>query len=213
VEQGRNLAKWIPGARFVEGQADYHFPWDGRNLWWLDEVIAFLTEGRAQSVATNRILATVVFTDIVGSTEAAARQGDRQWTELLEAHERMAREVVSRFGGEVIKTTGDGLLAIFDSPSRAVAAAHALGDASAGLGLKIRAGVHTGEIERRSTDLGGIGVHIGARVMDAARDGEVWVSGTVRALTTGSGLSFEFEGKHVLKGVAGEWDLYSSPAR
>ena len=213
VEQGRNLAKWIPGARFVEGQADYHFPWDGRNLWWLDEVIAFLIEGRAQSVATNRILATVVFTDIVGSTEAAARQGDRQWTELLEAHERMAREVVSRFGGEVIKTTGDGLLAIFDSPSRAVAAAHALGDASASLGLKIRAGVHTGEIERRSTDLGGIGVHIGARVMDAARDGEVWVSGTVRALTTGSGLSFEFEGRHVLKGVAGEWDLYSSPAR
>jgi class 3 adenylate cyclase/pimeloyl-ACP methyl ester carboxylesterase len=213
VEQGRNLAKGIPGARFVEGQADYHFPWDGRNLWWLDEVIAFLIEGRTQSVATNRILATVVFTDIVGSTEAASREGDRQWTELLEALERMAREVVGRFGGEVIKTTGDGLLAIFDSPSRAIAAAHALSDASASLGLKIRAGVHTGEVERRSADVGGIGVHIGARVMDAAREGEVWVSSTVRDLTTGSRLEFEYEGKHVLKGVAGEWDLYSSPAR
>jgi class 3 adenylate cyclase len=117
---------------------------------------------------------------------------------------------VDRFGGRVIKTTGDGLLALFDSPSRAVASAHALRDSSAGLGLSIRAGVHTGEVERRQEDVGGIGIHIGSRVMDSARDGEVWVSRTVRDLTTGSGLEFESEGSHTLKGIPGEWDLYSS---
>jgi class 3 adenylate cyclase len=182
-------------------------------LWCLDEATAFLTEGQAQPVVTDRILATVVFTDIVGSTETVSRQGDRRWTELLEAHERLAREAVGRFGGQTIKTTGDGLLAIFDSPSRAVNAAHALKNAGASLDLKIRAGVHTGEVERRPADVGGIGVHIGARVMAEARDGEVWVSSTVRDLTIGSGLEFAYEGKRVLKGVPGEWDLYSSPAR
>jgi class 3 adenylate cyclase/pimeloyl-ACP methyl ester carboxylesterase len=212
VEAGRNLAKGIPSARYLEGDADYHWPWDGRTLWCLDDVVTYLTEGRGQPVITDRILATVLFTDIVASTESASRQGDRRWTELLEAHERMAREAVGRFGGQLIKTTGDGLLAIFDSPSRAVGAAHALSQGSASLDLKIRAGVHTGEVERRPADVGGIGVHIGARVMAEARDGEVWVSSTVRDLTTGSGLEFAYEGKRVLKGVPGEWDLYSSSA-
>lgn len=213
VEAGRNLANGIPGARYVEGEADYHWPWDGRTLWCFDEATAFLTEGQAQPVVTDRILATVVFTDIVGSTETVSRQGDRRWTELLEAHERLAREAVGRFGGQTIKTTGDGLLAIFDSPSRAVNAAHALKNAGTSLDLKIRVGVHTGEVERRPADVGGIGVHIGARVMAEARDDEVWVSSTVRDLTIGSGLEFAYEGKRVLKGVPGEWDLYSSPAR
>ena len=210
VDLGRTVADGIPGARFVEGEADYHFPWDGRQLWWMDQAVEFLTEGRDQAPATDRFLATVLFTDIVGSTETASHQGDQQWTQLLARHDRLAAETVDRFGGRVIKSTGDGLLALFDSPSRAVASAHALRDASAGLGLSIRAGVHTGEVERRQEDVGGIGIHIGSRVMDSARDGEVWVSRTVRDLTTGSGLEFESEGSHTLKGIPGEWDLYSS---
>jgi class 3 adenylate cyclase len=210
VEDGRRLAEGIPGATFIEYEADYHWLFDGRKLWFMDKVVDFLAGDHIQPPVTNRFLATVLFTDIVGSTEEASRQGDGDWTRLLERHDQMARTDIDRFGGRLIKTTGDGLLAVFDSPSRGVAAAHAIKNDVRALGLTIRAGVHTGEIEQLDSDIGGIGVHIASRVIGNARDGEVWVSRTVRDLTTGSGLEFIDEGPHVLKGVPGEWELFSS---
>lgn len=212
IEDGRRLAEGIPGATFVEHEADYHWLFDGRKLWFMDKVVDFLAGDNVQRPATNRFLATVLFTDIVGSTEEASRQGDGDWTTLLERHDQAARSDIERFGGRLIKTTGDGLLAVFDSPSRGVSAAHAIKNGVSGLGLTIRAGIHTGEIEQLDTDIGGIGVHIASRVIGHARDGEVWVSRTVRDLTTGSGLEFIDEGPHVLKGIPGEWELYSSPS-
>jgi class 3 adenylate cyclase/predicted esterase len=210
IEDGRRLAEGIPGATFVEYEADYHWPFDGRKLWFMDEVVNFLAGDHVPPAVDNRFLATVLFTDIVGSTEEASVQGDGEWTRLLERHDQEARAAIERFGGRLIKTTGDGLLAVFDSPSRGVSAAHAIQQGVGALGLTIRAGVHTGEIEQLDSDIGGIGVHIASRVIGHARDGEVWVSRTVRDLTTGSGLEFVDEGAHVLKGISGEWELYSS---
>ncbi|MGH8944284.1 MAG: adenylate/guanylate cyclase domain-containing protein, partial [Acidimicrobiia bacterium] len=211
VEEGRRLAKGIPGATFIEHEADYHWTFDGRKLWFIDTLVDFLAGERVQPPVTNRFLATVLFTDIVGSTEEVSRQGDSGWARLLERHDQEARNNIDRLGGRLIKTIGDGLLAVFDSPSRAVAAAQAIQNDVGALGLTIRAGVHTGEIEQLADDIAGIGVHIASRVMSHARDGEVWVSRTVRDLTTGSGLEYIDEGPHVLKGVPGEWELYSSP--
>jgi class 3 adenylate cyclase/pimeloyl-ACP methyl ester carboxylesterase len=211
IEDGRRLAKGIPGATFVEYDADYHWPFDGRKLWFTEKVADFFAGDHAPPPVTNRFLATVLFTDIVGSTEEASRQGDGDWARLLERHDQEALTNLGRFGGRLIKKTGDGLLAVFDSPSRAVSAAHAIKDAVGSLGLDIRAGVHTGELEQVDTDIGGIGVHIASRVLGHARDGEVWVSRTVRDLTTGSGLEYVDEGPHALKGIPGEWELYSSP--
>jgi class 3 adenylate cyclase len=214
VEDGRRLAAGIPGATFIEHEADYHWAFDGRKLWFIDKVVDFLAGDHVQPPVTNRFLATVLFTDIVSSTEEASRHGDSEWARLLEQHDREARDDVVRFGGRLIKTTGDGLLAVFDSPSRAVAAAHAIREGVGAFGLTIRAGVHTGEIEQLDSDIAGIGVHIASRVVGHARDGQVWVSRTVRDLTTGSGLEYEDEGPHLLKGVPGEWELYStSPSR
>jgi class 3 adenylate cyclase len=210
VEDGRRLAEGIPGATFVEHEADYHWAFDGRKLWFIDKVVDFLAGDHVQPPVTNRFLSTVLFTDIVGSTEEASRHGDSEWARLLEQHDREARDDVVRFGGRLIKTTGDGLLAVFDSPSRAVAAAHAIREGVGAFGLTIRAGVHTGEIEQVDSDIAGVGVHIASRVVGHARDGEVWVSRTVRDLTTGSGLEYADEGPHVLKGVPGEWELYST---
>jgi class 3 adenylate cyclase len=209
ITDGRRLAEGIPGATFIEHDADYHWHFDGRKLWFTDRLVEFLAGDHAQPVVTNRFLATVLFTDIVGSTEEASRQGDSDWTRLLQRHDQSARSDIERLGGRVVKTTGDGLLALFDSPSRAVVAAQAIKDDVGVIGLRIRAGVHTGEIEQLDSDIGGIGVHIASRVSGHAGDGEVWVSRTVRDLTTGSGLEFNEEGPHVLKGVPGEWDLYS----
>lgn len=211
VEDGRRLAKGIRGATFVEHDADYHWLFDGRKLWFIDRVVEFLGGDHAPPPGTSRFLATVLFTDIVGSTEAASHEGDRAWARLLERHEQEARVQLDRFGGRLVKMTGDGLLALFDSPSRAVAAAHAIKHTVGALGLNIRAGIHTGEIEQLEDDIGGIGVHIASRVIASARDGEVWVSRTVRDLTTGSGLEYVDEGPHVLKGIPGEWELYSAP--
>jgi class 3 adenylate cyclase len=205
------LAKGIPGAELIEYEADYHWLFDGRELWFIDKVVDFLAGDHAPPAVTNRFLATVLFTDIVASTEEASRRGDSQWARLLEQHDREARSDIARFGGRLIKTTGDGLLAVFDSPSRAVAAAHAIKNAVGALGLTIRAGIHTGEIEQLGADIGGIGVHIASRVIGHARDGEVWVSRTVRDLTTGSGLEYIDEGPRLLKGIPGEWELYSTP--
>lgn len=210
VEQGRQLADGITGAQFVEGDAAYHFTWDGTRLWWIDPVLEFFSGGSIRPIDSQRFLGTVLFTDIIGSTEIASSRGDRDWTQLLERHDRVAQDILDRFGGKLIKTTGDGLLALFDRPSQAVSAAHALRRESESLGLDIRAGVHTGEVEQRLDDLGGIALHIGARVMNEARDGEIWVSRTVRDLTMGSGIEYSSEGSYVLKGVSGEWDLYSS---
>ncbi len=157
----------------------------------------------------DRLLVTVLFTDIVGSTERAREVGDRRWRELLDAHDRLARELVRREGGKLVKTTGDGILAIFDGPGRAIRCAAALREELRPTGLDIRAGLHTGEVERRGDDVGGIAVHIGARIMGVAAPGEVLVSRTVRDLVAGSGIALEGRGTHALKGVGDEWPLFA----
>jgi class 3 adenylate cyclase len=157
----------------------------------------------------ERALATVVFTDIVGSTEQARRAGDRRWGELLDTHDRLARELVAQLQGQLVKSTGDGILALFDRPGRAIRCATALRDRLRGTGIQLRAGVHTGEVQLRGDDVGGIAVHIAARVMAAAGPGEVLVSRTVHDLVAGSDYVLEDRGAHTLKGMAGEWQLFS----
>jgi class 3 adenylate cyclase len=157
----------------------------------------------------ERALATVVFTDIVGSTERARQVGDRRWAELLDTHDRVARELVGQLQGRLVKSTGDGILALFDRPGRAIRCATALRDRLRGSGVEIRAGVHTGEVQLRGDDVGGIAVHTAARVMAAAAPGEVLVSGTVRDLVAGSDYVLEDRGAHTLKGLAGEWRLFA----
>jgi len=187
--------------------------YDGATSWYLDEVEEFFTGQRpVPSAPAQRVLATVLFTDIVGSTERAAAVGDQEWRRLLDEHDAIATQRVTEFDGTLVKTTGDGLLATFDGPSRAVACAEAIRDGLAPLDLQVRAGVHTGELERRGDDVGGIGVHIGSRIAGLAGPGEVWVSRTVKDLTAGSGLSFADRGRHALKGVPDEWELYALTA-
>ncbi|HEY7605418.1 MAG TPA: adenylate/guanylate cyclase domain-containing protein, partial [Actinomycetes bacterium] len=157
----------------------------------------------------ERALATVVFTDIVGSTERARQVGDRRWAELLDTHDRVARELVGELRGQLVKSTGDGILALFDRPGRGIRCATALRDRLRGSGVEIRAGVHTGEVQLRGDDVGGIAVHFAARVMAAAGPGEVLVSGTVHDLVAGSDHVLEDRGAHALKGIAGEWRLFA----
>jgi class 3 adenylate cyclase len=157
----------------------------------------------------ERALATVLFTDIVGSTERAREVGDRRWAELLDTHDRLARELVGQLQGRLVKSTGDGILALFDRPGRGIRCATALRDRLRGSGVEIRAGVHTGEVQLRGEDVGGIAVHFAARVMAAAAPGEVLVSGTVRDLVAGSDYVLEDRGAHVLKGIGGEWRLFA----
>jgi class 3 adenylate cyclase len=157
----------------------------------------------------ERALATVVFTDIVGSTERARQVGDRSWAELLDTHDRVARELVGELRGRLVKSTGDGILALFDRPGRGIRCATALRDRLRGSGVEIRAGVHTGEVQLRGDDVGGIAVHFAARVMAAAAPGEVLVSGTVHDLVAGSDHVLEDRGAHALKGIAGEWRLFA----
>jgi class 3 adenylate cyclase len=210
VERGRYIAEHIPGARYIERDADYHMLYNGSDTWFLPEVEAFFTGSEAVSApSTERFLATVLFTDIVDSTKQAASLGDRAWRELLDRHDTASRDQVTAFGGRVVKTTGDGVLAMLDGPSRAVECAVAIRDALDQLGLEIRAGVHTGEVERRGDDVGGIGVNIGSRVAALAGPGEVWVSRTVKDLTTGSGLEFLERGRHRLRGIPEDWELFS----
>jgi class 3 adenylate cyclase len=158
---------------------------------------------------TDRTLVTVLFTDIVGSTERARQAGDRRWAELLDAHDRLSRELVARFGGRLVKSTGDGVLATFDRPGRAIRCATALRDRLRGIGVEIRAGLHTGEVQFRGDDVGGIAVHIAARVMATAAAGEVLVSRTVHDLVTGSDYVLEDRGAHSLRGMTGEWQLFA----
>ena len=208
IEEGRYIAARIPGARLVELAGEDHLPWIGDQDSVLDEIEEFLT-GTRPSVEPDRVLATVLFTDIVGSTEHAARLGDREWRSLLERHHAIARREIARFRGREIKSTGDGFLVTFDGPARAVRCACAIRDGVRALGLDIRAGAHTGEIELASSDVAGIAVHIGARVAAAAGAGEVLVSSTVKDLVSGSGLAFVDRGVQPLPGVPGEWRLYA----
>jgi pimeloyl-ACP methyl ester carboxylesterase len=206
VEGGRYIAEHVPRAKYVELAGDDHLPWVGDQDAVVDEIEEFLTGNRHEPTA-DRVLATVLFTDIVGSTERAVELGDRRWRELLEAHHAEVRRRLERFRGREVDTAGDGFLATFDGPARAIAAACAIRDAVNALGLEIRAGLHTGECELVGEKIGGIAVHTGARVAAAAAPGEILVSSTVKDLVAGSGIGFEDRGLHELKGV-GTWRLY-----
>ena len=206
IEQGRYVADHIEGAKFVAVPgADYGLAVGDSDV-FIDEVEEFLT-GSRPAHATDRVLATVLFTDIVGSTVRAAELGDTRWRELLERHDELAGIEVARFGGAIADFTGDGLLATFEGPARAVRCAFALRDRLRSLGLEVRAGLHTGEVEKRSEGIAGIGVHIAARVLALAGAGEVLVSRTVRDLVTGSGLTFGERGTHTLRGVPEQWEI------
>jgi class 3 adenylate cyclase len=208
VEEERWIAGRIPGSTFVELPGDDHLPWLGDTDELLDEVEAFLT-GERRRPDPRRWLATVLFTDIVDSTAQAAALGDRQWADLLEQHHALVRRELDRFGGTEVDTAGDGFVATFDGPARAVRCAAAIVDAVRELGLEVRAGVHTGEVEGADGAVRGIAVHIGARVAHEAGPGEVLVSSTVKDLVVGSGLRFRERGRTTLKGVPGEWQLYA----
>jgi class 3 adenylate cyclase/pimeloyl-ACP methyl ester carboxylesterase len=206
---GRYLAEHLSDARLVTADVDYHWTWNGADVWFYDELEEFLTGERPSARHSERFLGTVLFTDIVGSTEQAVAMGDQAWRGLLDRHDAIASEQVAAFGGRVIKQTGDGLLATLDGPSRAIQCAVAIRDAVDSLGIRLRAGVHTGEFERRGDDIGGLGVNIGSRVAALAEPSQVWVSRTVKDLTSGSGLRFLDRGRHALKGVPDQWELYS----
>ncbi|HSJ18048.1 MAG TPA: adenylate/guanylate cyclase domain-containing protein [Solirubrobacterales bacterium] len=211
VEHSRYMAERIPGARLVEFPGEDHLWWFGDQDVIVDEVQEFLTGARS-APAPDRVLATVMFTDIVGSTDRAAELGDRRWRELLEGHEAVVRRELARHRGSEVKTTGDGFLATFDGPARAISCARAIADAVRPLGIEIRAGLHTGECEVMNGDVGGIAVHTGARVSAEAGPSEVLVSSTVKDLVAGSGIEFEDRGSRELKGVPGEWRLYAVAA-
>jgi len=210
---GRYVADHTPGAKYVElpGRNMYHFVEPGWRASF-QEIHAFLT-GHQADVADERVLATVLFTDIVDSTRRAAEMGDLDWHALLDAHDAVVRAQLSRFRGREVNTSGDGFLAMFDGPQRAIRCAMAIRDAVQALGIQVRAGLHTGECEVRGDDIGGIGVHIGARVSALAGPNDVLVSSTLRDLVIGSGLEFEDRGAHALKGVPGEWRLFAVASR
>ena len=209
VVGGRWLGNNIPGARFVELPGNDHAPWSGDIQLLAEEVEEFLTGSRGPS-DIDRVLATVLFTDIVGSTERAVDLGDRGWQELLRRHHGLVRDELRRYRGVEQDTAGDGFFATFDGPARAVRCAQRICEVVRDVGLDVRAGVHTGECERTGEKLGGIAVHIGARVVAQAQPGEVLVSSTVKDLVAGSGLRFTERGVHRLRGVPGEWKLYAA---
>jgi pimeloyl-ACP methyl ester carboxylesterase len=206
VQLGRHLARSIPGARLVEVEGSDHAPWLTEPDIILSAVEEFLT-GAHHPAPPHRALRTVLFTDIVGSTERAAAMGDQGWRALLTKFDELSRATVARFDGSVVKSPGDGHLATLSGPATAIACAEAIHSAVRGLGLDVRGGVHTGECELIGEDVGGLAVHIGARVMAHAGAGETLVSSTVRDLVIGSGIGFDDRGLHELKGVPGEWRL------
>ena len=211
VRHGRWLAEHLPNATLVELAGDDRLPWGEGADDLIDEVQAFLT-GTHYSPEPDRILATVLFTDIVDSTGTAAQLGDQGWREVLESHRRGVRGELARFGGREVKTLGDGFLISFDGPARAIRCARAIVDSSEQLGLRVRAGMHTGECEVMGDDLGGMAIHIAARVSALAEPSEVLVSRTVKDLVVGSGIEFTARGVHELKGVPDAWDLHSANA-
>jgi class 3 adenylate cyclase/pimeloyl-ACP methyl ester carboxylesterase len=206
--KGKYIAEHIPGAKYVElpGRNWYHIvePWRAS----FQEIHEFLT-GHQADVLDDRVLATVLFTDIVDATRRAAEMGDRDWHALLDAHDAVVRAQLARFRGREVNTSGDGFLAMFDGPQRAIRCAMAIRDAVQALGIQVRAGLHTGECVVRGDNIGGIAVHIGARVSALAGPNDVLVSSTLRDLVIGSGLEFEDRGAHELKGVPGEWRLFA----
>ena len=209
IRGARAVAEQIPNAKLVELPGDFHLSARPEAIAaMLDPVEEFLT-GASHHQEVDRVLATVVFTDIVASTERAATLGDHAWHRLLDDHDRAVRREIDRFRGREIKTTGDGFFAAFDGPARGIRCARAIADSARQLGVEVRAGVHTGECEVRGDDLAGMAVHIGARVSGLAAADEVLVSGTVKDLVVGSGLAFTDRGSHTLKGVPGTWHLYA----
>jgi pimeloyl-ACP methyl ester carboxylesterase len=211
IGNGRWLAEHLPNAKFVELPGDDHVLWYQHPEVALGEIQEFLTGARFEP-EPERMLATVVFTDIVDSTSTAAELGDRRWHEVLDRHQGTVTAALERFGGRQVKSTGDGFLATFDGPARAVRCARAILDSSEEQGVRVRAGVHTGECEVMGDDIGGIAVHIAARVSGLAESSEVLVSRTVKDLVAGSGLEFSERGAHELKGVPDEWELYAAAA-
>jgi pimeloyl-ACP methyl ester carboxylesterase len=208
IEEGRYIASRIPGATFVEMPGTDHLFWTQDVDAVIDEIEGFLT-GVRRGPDPDRVLATVLFTDIVGSTERAIQMGDRRWMDALEAHRTMVRWFLERFRGREVDTAGDGFFATFDGPARAIRCATAIRDAAHDHGLEVRAGVHTGEVEVGEKPAG-VAVHIGARVMAEAGPGEVLASSTVKDLVAGSGIGFADRGVHALKGVPGVWQLWAA---
>jgi class 3 adenylate cyclase len=206
---GEELAAQVPGARYVELPGIDHLPWAGDAEAALGEIEEFLTGAR--SVAEpDRVLATVMFTDIVGSTERAAELGDARWRELLAAHQEAVRRELERFRGREVKTLGDGHLATFDGPARAIRCGRAIAETAGSSGLEVRIGLHSGEVEVMEEDVGGIAVHIAARVGALAAPGEVLVTSTVKDLVAGSGIEFADRGAKELKGIPDEWRLFAA---
>jgi class 3 adenylate cyclase len=211
IGQGRYLAEHIPGAELVELSGDDHLWWVGDSEAIVNEIQTFLT-GEQPPIEIDRVLATVLFTDIVDSTKQAAEMGDSRWKDLLDTHNAVVRREIDRFRGRAVRSTGDGYLAVFDGPGRAIRCGAAVSRELRQLGIEIRTGVHTGEIDLMGEDVGGIAVNIAARVLAEAANNEVWVSRTVKDLVVGSGFEFTEKGTHSLKGVPGEWGLFSVEA-
>jgi class 3 adenylate cyclase len=210
VKLGRYLADHIDGATLVElPGTDVNVA--NSDFQGVDEIAEFLT-GQRLPVAIDRVLTTVLFTDICRSTQRAATMGHARWRSLLDAHDHVTRDQIHRFRGREVKATGDGFLVSFDGPARAIRCARKIGEASAALGVEVRAGLHTGECDVRGEDLGGLSVHIASRVGSMAGPGEVLVSGTVKDLVVGSDIQFDDRGKHQLKGVPGAWRLFAVEA-
>jgi class 3 adenylate cyclase len=210
IEGGRDVAAHIPGARLAEFSGNDHIFYVGDNADGIADAIEEFFTGAPARIEADRVRATVLFTDIVGSTEKAAALGDKRWRRLLDDHHATIRRVLARFRGREVKTTGDGFLATFDGPARGVRCACAITEEIKSLGIEVRAGLHTGECEMMGDDVGGIAVHIGARVAALAGAGEVLVSSTVKDLVAGSGLSFGARGSQTLKGIPGEWQIFAA---
>ena len=211
VAAGRALAAQIPDAKYIEYPGGDHAPWSGDVEALVGDIKEFVTGDRESSAFDlERVLATVLFTDIVDSTRSAAAMGDQQWGRLLESHDQMAKQFVDKHRGNLVKSTGDGILATFDGPGRAVRCALAFQTATSQIGLPLRAGLHAGEIELRGRDVGGIAVHAAARVMAQCGPSEVLVSRVVTDLVAGAGIKFTERGSHELKGLPGRWDLFSA---
>ena len=212
IEGGRFLAKHIPGARLVELDGTDHLPWLGNNAGQIaDMILDFIADpgtGTLSPTGSERRLATILFTDIVGSTDRARQLGDKTWRELLEAHDRTVRREIARFRGREVKALGDGFLAVFDGPARAIRCSRAITEAMEPLGIQVRAGLHTGEVEGSESDIHGIAVHLAARIMDEAGAGEVVVSRTVKDLVAGSDIEFDDTGEHFLRGIEQKWQLF-----
>jgi class 3 adenylate cyclase len=208
-ERTRFMGEQIPGARVVELPGNDHLPWEGDREALLGEIERFLV-GVQDEVEPNRVLATLLFTDLVGSTAKAVELGDRAWKDLVSKHDRVVRAQLARFRGREVDMAGDGVFATFDGPARAVRCAAAIRGGLKSLGLDARAGVHTGEIEQAADGVRGVAVHIAARIAATAGAGEVLVSSTVKDIVAGSGIEFDERGEHALAGVPGSWRLFAA---